>query len=179
MKKILLIFFILTLTACSKKTTIKTPNEILLSIKDYSCEIQISYFSNKNTTTYIAKQNYSSLGKYEMEFIDKENLKITYDNSTLNISSSPLSSSIGINNFKELNQNPLFLSYFINTYFNLENQNNVKISENSISITMPNYNQYIHSAKLTFKNNLPHTLSYFDVNGNEKVNIIYNEFTFI
>ena len=36
----------------------------------------------------------------------------------------------------------------------------------------------IISAKLTFKDNLPHMLSYFDENGNEKVNIIYNEFNF-
>ena len=82
-------------------------------------------------------------------------------------------------NYAEVNQNPLFLSYFINTYFNSEEIVNTKIKENSIHIILPNYNNSPHSAKLIFENNKPYTLTYFDENGNAKVNIIYSEFTFI
>lgn len=179
MKKIIPLLLICILTACSSKITQKSPNKILLNIKDYSCKMQISCFSNKNITEYTALQSYSSLGKYSMEFLDKENLKIDYENSILSITSKLFDESFETKNYKELNQNPLFLSYFIKTYFNLEETNNTEITENKIRITLPNHNSYLYSAELSFKNNLPHTLTYFDENGNAKVNIIYSEFTFI
>ena len=179
MKKALLFIILFCLTACSNKVTPKTPNEILVSIKDYSCKLEISYFSNKNTTTYLASQKYSSIGEYNMEFLDKENLKINYSNSNINISTSLLEKNLELSNYKELNQNPLFLCYFINTYFNLENSTDIKTTENSIHIPLPNYNSHLSSAKLIFKNNLPYELTYFDENGNARVNIIYSEFTFI
>jgi len=179
MKKIPLFIFIFILTACSPKVTPKTPHELLLSIKDYSCKMQISYFSNKNQTEYSAIQTYSGIGKYSMEFSDEENLKINYENRILDITSKPVEKSITMQNYPESNRNPLFLSYFINTYFNSEEPNKAEFTENSVHITLPNHNEYLYSAKLTFENNLPHTLTYFDENGNIKVNIIYNEFTFI
>ena len=179
MKKVIIFLFIFVLSACSKPTVQKTPDEILLSIKDYSCKMQILSTSNKNVTNYSASQTYSSAGQYSMEFLDKENLKINYENSILKITSSLFENNFEIQNYKELNQNPLFLSYFIHTYFNLEESSHIEKDDTSIHITLPNYNNYIHSAKLTFNNNLPYTLTYFDENGNEKVNIIYNEFTLI
>lgn len=178
MKKIILILLILTLSACTKTIT-KTPHEILLSIKDYSCKMKITYFSNKNSNEYIATQSYLSSGKYSMEFSDKNNLKINFESSNLNISTNIDGANINYENYNELNQNPLFLSYFINTYFNTENTTNIKLENNIISLTLPSYNEYLYSAKLEFKNNLPHTLTYFDKNGKAIVNIIYNEFTFI
>ena len=86
---------------------------------------------------------------------------------------------IELKEYIELNKNPLFLSYFINTYFNLEDSNNIKLTDDSIEIILPNNNVYLYSAKLQFKNNEPYSLTYFDKNGNMKVNIIYNEFTSI
>ena len=178
MKKILFICLILLLSACTKNTSSKTPNELVLGIKDYSCKMKISYFSNKNNSEYNALQNYSASGKYYMEFLDDTNLKISFENSILNISSAS-NSSITNENYSELNQNPLFLSYFLNTYFNIEESEKIKIDENSIFLNLPSYNDYLVSAKLTFNNNLPCSLTYFDKNGNVKVNIIYNEFTLI
>lgn len=179
MRKILLFVFIILLTACSKVESYKTPNELLLSIKDYSCNMKISYFSNKNSNTYLATQYYSTLGKYSMEFLDDKKMKINYENTTLNISSHDPNLKIVDTNYYELNKNPLFLSYFINTYFNLEESKNIKTDENSVYLELPTLNEYLFSAKLEFKNNLPYSLTYFDKNGNAKVNIIYSEFTFI
>ena len=178
MKKIFLIFIIFTLTSCSKNT-LKTPNELILKIKDYECNLDICYFSNKNSNTYSATQSYNSSGKYFMEFLDSENLKISYENSNLTISSNSPEILLKENNYIELNENPLFLSYFINTYFNTEDSTKIKSDVNSIQLTLPDNNPYLHTAKLVFNNNLPYSLTYFDKNGNEKINIIYNEFTFI
>lgn len=179
MKKIILILLILTLVGCTKNITEKTPHEILLSIKDYSCKMQICYFSNKNSNKYIATQSYSTIGKYSMEFLDKNGLKLNFENSNLNISTNIKDSNLTYDNYNELNQNPLFLSYFINTYFNMEDSNNIKTENNTISLTLPSYSDYFHSAKLEIKNNLPYALTYFDKNGKTIVNIIYSEFTFI
>lgn len=114
-----------------------------------------------------------------MEFLDDEGLKIDYQNSNLNIISNVSNIPIELKEYIEINKNPLFLSYFINTYFNLENSNNIKSTNDSIELILANNNAYLYSAKLQFKNNRPHSLTYFDKNGNVKVNIIYNEFTSI
>jgi len=179
MKKIILILVVLCLTGCSINKAPKSPHNLLLSIKNYSCEMQISFSSNKNSNEYLAKQSYSSNGIYSMEFLDSENLKIDYGNSNLTIKSSIVNIPIELSNYKELNKNPLFLSYFINTYFNLENTNYIKSTDTEIELILPNNNDYLYSAKLSFQNNKPYSLTYFDKNGNAKVNIIYNEFTSI
>lgn len=179
MKKIICILLILSLTACSSNKISKSPHELLLSIKNYTCELTISFFSNKNSNEYLAYQTYSSEGIYSMEFLDDEGLKIDYQNSNLNIISNVSNIPIEVKEYIEINKNPLFLSYFINTYFNLENSNNIKSTNDSIEIILANNNAYLYSAKLQFKNNRPHSLTYFDKNGNVKVNIIYNEFTSI
>ena len=178
MKKLFIICAICILTGCSKTPVSKSPHEILLEIKNYSCKMEISYFSNKNTATYIANQSYSGTGEYLMEFLDNENLKIHYKDSKLNITSKLTEKSLELFAYEEINKNPLFLSYFINTYFNSEESSNMKASNDSIEIILPNNNEYLHSAKLTFNNNQPYSLSYLDLNGNEKVNIIYSEFNF-
>lgn len=175
-KSLIILSILLLLTACTNNTSNKTPHEILLSIKNYSCKMQISYLSNKNINEYTALQTYSASGKYSMEFQDSEKLKISYENSILNISSALFKNNIEFTEYENSNKNPLFLSYFINTYFNSENPDSIKQNNDSIELTLPNYNEYLYSAKLTFKNNLPYNLTYFDKNGNIKVNIIYNEF---
>lgn len=177
MKKILIFFIIISLTSCSKNILPKSPNELLLEIKDYSCKMQISFYSNKNTNEYIATQSYLSTGTYSMEFLSGENLKIDYKNSILNISSELAKTPLTFTEYEELNKNPLFLSYFINTYFNSESTDDIKISNDCVELVLPKNSQYLHSAKLYFKNNIPYELSYFDEHGNIKVNIIYNEFT--
>jgi outer membrane lipoprotein-sorting protein len=179
MKKFVCILLLLSLTACSNNSASKNPHKLLLSIKNYNCELKISYFSNKNSNEYIAHQTYSSEGIYSMEFLDNENLKIDYKDSNLNIGSKIANLPIELKEYLEINKNPLFLSYFINTYFNLENSDNVKSTENSIELILPNNNVYLYSAKLQFENNKPYSLTYFDKNGNIKVNIIYSEFTSI
>jgi hypothetical protein len=136
----------------------------------------ITYFSNKNTTEYLATQTYASEGLYSMEFLDDENFKIFYDKGLLNISSLPLNISSVLENYPEINTNPLFLSYFINTYFNSEDNQNITVEENKISVVLPENNNYLHSSTLYFENNKPASLTYFDKNGTPKVNIIYNEF---
>ena len=176
MLKFIIILLIVFLTSCTPKQEVIVPNDILLSIKNYTCKMNITYFSNKNTTEYAALQTYNSTGTYSMEFLDDDNFKVSFDKNILNISSEPLGISSMSLSYPEINTNPLFLSYFINTYFNSESSKDITTEENKISLVLPQNNSYLYSATLYFENNLPASLTYFDKNGTAKVNIIYNEF---
>ena len=90
MIKFIIILLIVFLTSCAPKQEVIAPNDILLSIKNYTCKMNITYFSNKNTTEYTALQAYNSVGTYSMEFLDDDNFKVSFDKNILNISSEPL-----------------------------------------------------------------------------------------
>lgn len=173
---LILFLCLLLITSCAKKETPKDINSILMSIKDYSCAMSVDVYSNKNSTTYIANQTYSYPDEYSIEFLNSDNMRIEYLDSTLNIKSTPLGLEKNIENYSNINTNPLFLSYFLNTYFSSENFDNVTLNKNEVTLILPNNNALIHHAKLTLENNLPKSLTYFDENGICKVNIIYNEF---
>ena len=166
---------LLLVTACHKTSPPKSLHESLLSIQHYACNLNITFYSNKNTTTYTAIQEYNTDGNYYMEFLDPDQLKIQYENNTLQLSSNLFSTQY-TTPYEERNQNPLFLSYFLNRYFASEDSSIISKTENSITLKLPEYNTYIDYATLTLENNLPKSLTYFDKNGTPKVNIIYSEF---
>jgi outer membrane lipoprotein-sorting protein len=177
-KIILFILIVIFLLSSCKKENLSNPdiNEVLLSIKNYSCSMSISIYSNKNSTTYVANQVYSYPSTYSMEFIDPDGIKILYSGSSLNIKSGRFNIDKTIENYDNINQNPLFLSYFLNSYFSVEKNDNIIVDSNSVNLILPENNPYLVSAKLVLENGIPKSLTYFDKNGTEKVNIIYNEF---
>ncbi|MBP3284675.1 MAG: hypothetical protein J6M02_04170 [Clostridia bacterium] len=174
-KLFLLFCLLLGLTSCQKQGPSKDIHEILLSIHHYACRFDVTFCSNKNTNTYTAIQEYNEDGSYYMEFLDSDELKIRYSDNILQLSSPLFPIEISYP-YEELNQNPLFLSYFLNRYFNCEDSSVLSRTKSSVTLKMPDYNDYIDHATLTVENNLPKTLIYFDKNGTPKVNIIYSEF---
>jgi len=176
LKKLFIILLPLTLlTACQKTPPQKDLHELLLSLHHYSCRFDVTFHSNKNTNTYTAIQEYNADGNYYMEFLDTDQLKVRFSNNQLQLSSALFPNEY-TQPYEEVNQNPLFLSYFLNRYFNSEDSSILSRTENSVTLKLPEYNNYIHHATLTIENNLPKTLTYLDKNGTPKVNIIYSEF---
>jgi len=177
MKKIIIFSCLIVIfTACSTKKQPSDINEILMSLKNYSCSMQVESFSNKNTVTYNAHQIYQYPNNYSMEFNDIDKTLLSYNNNTLYISSNKLNILKSIENYPNINQNPLFLSYFLNTYFNLPPENISSKSLSEVSIILPQNNALLYKATLILENNIPNSLTYFDKNEIPKVNIIYNEF---
>lgn len=177
MKKIIIILCsILVLSSCSHKKQTKDINEILMSLKNYTCSIQIESFSNKNTITYKATQTYQYPDNYLIEFNDADKTTISYKTNNLYISSENLNIFTEIKNYQNINQNPLFLSYFLNTYFNIPKENILTNTLKEVSIILPTNNPYMNKATLKLENNIPISITYFDKNETPKVNIIYNEF---
>lgn len=179
-RAIKIMFFILLiflLSACKRENLSNLDiNEVLLSIKNYTCSMSIHVYSNKNSTSYTANQIYCYPSTYSMDFTDPDKMKISYQGSSLNIKSERFNIDKTIENYDNINQNPLFLSYFLNAYFSSEENGNITVDSNSISLILPENNPYLTSAKLVFENGIPKSLTYFDKNRTEKVNIIYNEF---
>lgn len=175
-KTIIILSFLFILTSCSMEKKATNVNDILLSIKNYSCSMKIESFSNKNTLIYSATQTYQYPDNYSIKFDDNDNTIISYNNDSLSISSTKLNILKNITNYENINQNPLFLSYFLNTYFNVSPENILTSTLDEVSILLPSNNPYLYKATLKLENRTPISITYFDMNGIPKVNIIYNEF---
>ena len=172
---IAIITLLLLLAACHKTPPQKDLHEVLLSLHHYSCRFDVTFHSNKNTTTHTAIQEYNADGNYYMEFLDSDQLKIQYSDNNLQLSSNLFATQY-TTQYEERNQNPLFLSYFLNRYFTAEDSSILSQTQNSVTLKLPEHNTYLHQATLTLENNLPKTLTYLDKNGTPRVNIIYSEF---
>ena len=85
---------------------------------------------------------------------------------------------ISSDEYENLNTNPLFLSYFLNSYFNSASENILECNLDKVSINLPSNNPYLSYATLTLTNNIPHSLTYYDENNKPKLSIIYNKFSF-
>lgn len=178
MKKILILFIMLILTSCCKPSSSSDINSILLSIKDYTCDMEITFFSNKNSIISNATQKYNYPDNYTINFQDSNNLSIDYSDKMLVISNTFFNSSESYPNYENINTNPLFLSYFLNSYFNSPQQNIISCDSNSVSIILPKNNAFLNKATLNVNNNIPYSLTYYDENNEPKINIIYNKFNF-
>ena len=113
-----------------------------------------------------------------MSFSENNQLSINYSDKMMTLTNNFLNLSENYTNYENLNTNPLFLSYFLNSYFNTSPENIIESSLDKVSINLPNNNEYLSHATLTLKDNTPYSLSYYDKNNTEKINIIYSKFIF-
>ncbi|MBQ7667981.1 MAG: hypothetical protein IJS47_01475 [Clostridia bacterium] len=173
MRKIIFISLLL-LVSCKKNEEIKDVDTILMSIKNYTCDTRIERFSNKNVLVFNAKETYKYPDNYSICFDDDTN--ISYINNILTIHNGKTGDKKEISDYQNINKNPLFLSYFLNTYFN--NRSDVSKDSSEVTIVLPDNNSYLYKATLKTNNNVPYSLTYFDKNDTPLVNIIYNKFDF-
>ena len=177
MKTLIILSFVF-LCSCSNKTQSTDINTLLLSIKNYECSMDITFHSNKNLITCSAKQIYTYPDNYSLNFSDNQILSISYTDKMLTLSNSFLNLSKSYDEYENLNTNPLFLSYFLNSYFNSASENILECNLDKVSINLPSNNPYLSYATLTLTNNIPHSLTYYDENNKPKLSIIYNKFSF-
>jgi outer membrane lipoprotein-sorting protein len=176
--KIIIILSFIFLCSCSTKTQPTDTNALLMSIKNYECSMNITFHSNKNLITCSAKQIYNYPDNYSLNFSDNQNLSISYSNKMLTLCNSFLNLSESYNEYENLNTNPLFLSYFLNSYFNSNSKNILECNFEKVSINLPYNNSYLFTATLILNNNIPYSLTYYDKNNKPKLSIIYNKFSF-
>lgn len=175
--KFIIIFSLIFLCSCQKHSEPQDINTLLMSIKNYDCNMEISFHSNKNIITCSANQTYNYPDNYSLQFSD-DALSLSYSEKMITLTNNFLNLSTSYENYENLNTNPLFLSYFLNSYFNSSSENILESNLQKVSINLPNNNSYLSYATLELQNNVPYSLTYYDKNNNAKVNIIYNEFSF-
>jgi len=139
--------------------------------------MDVTFHSNKNIITCSANQTYNYPDNYSLQFSDS-NLSLSYSEKMLTLANNFLNLSTTYENYENLNANPLFLSYFLNSYFNSSSENILESNLQKVSINLPNNSSYLDYATLELKDNIPYSLTYYDKNNNPKVNIIYNKFIF-
>lgn len=177
LKQLFIIICIIFLCSCSNNTEPQNVNEILMSIKNYNCSMEITFHSNKNQITAFANQLYKYPNIYSLDFFNDHN-SISYSDKMLTLSNNFLNLSTTYTEYENSNTNPLFLSYFLNSYFNSSTENIIESNFETISIKLPNNNSYLSKATLILENKLPYSLTYYDKNNNTKINIIYTKFIF-
>jgi hypothetical protein len=126
--------------------------------------------TSKNTEKQVNQSIIFSQKEYEAIASNSEKM-LTLVNDFLNLSTS-------YENYENLNTNPLFLSYFLNSYFNSVSENILECNSEKVSINLPSNNSYLSHATLTLNNNTPYSLTYYDKNNKPKLSIIYNKFSF-
>ena len=176
--KVFIIFILIFLCSCSNNSEPKDINTLLISIKNYECLMDINFHSNKNIINCSAKQIYNYPDDYSLNFTDNQNLSISYTDKMLTLANDFLNLSTSYDNYENLNTNPLFLSYFLNSYFNSSSENILESNLNKVSINLPNNNSYLSYATLELQNNIPYSLIYYGKNNKPKLSIIYNKFSF-
>ena len=155
--------------------------DYILNLNSYEAEIEVEVNSNKTTNKYVIKQKYSSNGSSSQEIIEpkeiqglrieKENNKITLENSKLNLSTT-------YENYEYLSDNCMDLISFVENYkqdekANYEEKNNqiiMKVKDSGENKKISNKILYID--KKTAK---PTKMEVIDDNQNITICIIYKE----
>ena len=150
--------------------------EYILNISSYEAKLEVTIQSNKTTNKYVLEQyylepNFSKQVVKEPKNI--ENLEIMYNGNNLEIKNTNLSLSKIYENYNYLNENILWLNFFIDNY-----KNNYNVEEdNDEIILITNIEKYNYRAKLYInkKISLPIKIEVLDNSNQTKIYIEYKE----
>lgn len=164
----------------SGNTIIKLKNNLVVdifNISSYEAKIEVTISSNKTENKYILKQYYES-NKKEMQIVEyPENIKgleINYNNENLEIKNSKIGLTKIYNNYSYINNNILWLNYFIEKC--KENKYELEETENEIIILLKfNQNRYYGKLYLNKTNNKPIKMEIKDNSNKSKIYIEYIE----
>lgn len=146
----------------------------ILNISSYKATLEVTINSNKNSNKYILKQSHN-LNEDTQEVLEPENIKgvkTTYNNGTLRIQSNNLNITKVYNEYKNIENNDLWLSSFIEEYKTTREKNVEENEEKIINIKVNNKTKNLYLDKKTGK---PTKLIVEDNNQKILIYIIYNE----
>ena len=151
--------------------------ENILNISSYEAKIEATISSNKSTNKYVIEQYYKE-PNYSKQIVKEptniENLEIIYNGNNLEIKNTNLGLSKIYEKYDYLNENILWLNFFIdicnnNKYTIEENEQEIILSSN---IEKYNYNGKLYINKRT---SLPSKIEIKDTNNQNKIYIEYKE----
>ena len=183
---ILLIIFLLIFFMQMAYKSIKTGNNInkssydlieyILNISSYEAKLEVTIQSNKTTNKYVLEQYYLQ-PNFSKQIVKEpkniENLEIIYNGNDLEIKNTNLSLSKIYENYNYLNENILWINFFIDNY-----RTNYNVEENNDEIILStNIEKYNYQAKLYIskKISLPIKIEVLDNSNQTKIYIEYKE----
>lgn len=146
----------------------------ILNISSYKATLEVTINSNKNSNKYILKQSHN-LNEDTQEVLEPESIrgvKTTYNNGTLKIQSDNLNITKVYNDYKNIENNDLWLNSFIKEYKTAKEKNVEENEEKIINIKVKNKTKKLYLDKKTGK---PTKLIVEDNNQKILIYIIYNE----
>lgn len=146
----------------------------ILNISSYKATLEVTIKSNKNTNKYILKQTHN-LNEETQEVLEPESVKgtkTTYNSGKITIQSSKLNITKSYKDSKNLENNDLWLSTFIEEYKNSKKEVIDENKEKIIKIKNEKRQKELYIDKKTQK---PTKLIIYNNNQKEEINIIYNE----
>lgn len=146
----------------------------ILNISSYKATLEVTINSNKNINKYILKQSHN-LDEDTQEVLEPENIrgiKTTYNNGILKIQSDNLNITKVYNDYKNIENNDLWLNSFIEDYKISKEKVVEENEEKIISIKVNNRTKKLYLDKKTGK---PTKLIVEDDNQKTVIYIIYNE----
>ena len=146
----------------------------ILNISSYKATLEVTINSNKNSNKYVLKQSHN-VDDDTQEVLEPENIrgiKTTYNNGTLKIQSNNLNITKVYNDYKNIENNDLWLNSFIEDYKISKEKVVEENEEKIISIKINNRTKKLYLDKKTGK---PTKLVVEDNNQKTVIYIIYNE----
>ena len=180
---IFLLIFLIQITYKNIKdgnNIIKSENDLIeyiLNISSYQAELEVTVNSNKTTNKYVLEQHYLE-PNYSKQIVKEpsniQNLEIIYNGSNLEIKNTNLGLRKIYENYNYLNENILWLNYFIQNCNSKGYSIEDKEDELILKTKIESYN-YKGMLYINKKTNLPTKIEIFDNNNKSKVYIEYKE----
>ena len=183
--------FILGFSACSKEeplSQLEAVQQELLEMDGYSCTATLTRTSNKGETIYGTKQLIKSTGEYKLELTSPPDVQGNYtlfDGTQICQYNPRLDSKIIKDVPESQHRNELFLNQFIQNYMQSEG---VDVTASTIDeshcvvleAVIPGTDSALATEKLWIDSTtlLPVRLALYDINGEERYCMDYDEFTY-
>jgi outer membrane lipoprotein-sorting protein len=190
---IILLASLLLITSCGKTTKenlsdMEKIQQQLLSMENYACIATVEHISNKGTKTYKMKQYYKKNGEYRLEMLEPESVNgiiTTYNGKSICQYNPKVGGEIRKDLKSSVFVDEMLLGAFIRNYLKSE-QTSISVAKfdsekcTVLEAAVPGENKYLATEKLWVDNeNLnPKQLIIYDVDGMERVKVIYGEFKY-
>ena len=191
LKKSFFIMFVLALAGCSNASDTDEYANIqdkLVNMESYSCEAEVTFYSNKGENKYTINQQAKNDGRYFLETTSPDSVKgniILFDGNMLWQYNPNLDSKISVGDKDKMERKEICLFTFLENYLKskdvaLETANIDESIYTILEAKIPGGNKYFDSEKLFINNETkaPERLVIYDTNGKERVLVTYNNFVY-
>lgn len=192
LKKCFFIVLAFMLVGCTKTKTneddYQTIQQKLMNMETYSCNAEVTFYSNQGENKYKITQQAKNNGKYYIETTWPEQVKgnlILFDGNVVWQYNKNLDSKISIDNKDKTARKQICLFSFLENHLKskdiaLETANIENEIYSVLEAKIPGDNKYFNTEKLFINNSTktPEKLVIYDKEGKERIVVLYDNFIY-